>query len=285
MKNAVHLQEVRCDGAAHGGCQAECLVFWKEAWLRRVDGPHPEASERDRRNGSSHDRDAVPGSRAVWAATRSSFNSADEAIYSCQATALPEATTWLPWWDVRQYLEDFTSGNASLWQLASGGVYVAYFGLVTFAARRLGRGAGALIRLYDRWQAAIGGTPYPRRYGTIPMGQKTPSRPLHLKPGDVVKVRTYDEILSTLDSTNRNRGMYFDAEEVPYCGQPARVRATVDRIIDEKTGKMITLKDHNVILEGVYCQARFSDRRMLCPRAIYSYWRETWLEKSAGSGE
>jgi hypothetical protein len=39
MENAVHLVGVRCDGSAHGGCQAGCLIFWKDAWLRRVDAP------------------------------------------------------------------------------------------------------------------------------------------------------------------------------------------------------------------------------------------------------
>jgi len=33
----VHLRGVRCDGQAHGGCQATCLVYWKEAWLKRID--------------------------------------------------------------------------------------------------------------------------------------------------------------------------------------------------------------------------------------------------------
>ena len=37
MENAVHLEELRCDGSAHGGFQAGCLLFWKEAWLRPVD--------------------------------------------------------------------------------------------------------------------------------------------------------------------------------------------------------------------------------------------------------
>ena len=94
-----------------------------------------------------------------------------------------------------------------------------------------------------------------------------------------MQVRTYREILSTLDVNNRNRGLYFDAEEVPYCGKKLRVRSCVTKIIDEKTGKMLALKDRNVILEGAICQARYSDRRMACPRAIYSIWRETWLER------
>src|SRR5262245_10983550 len=37
MNDAVHL-ELRCDGSAHGGCQAGCLLFWKTAWLKPVDG-------------------------------------------------------------------------------------------------------------------------------------------------------------------------------------------------------------------------------------------------------
>src|SRR6478735_2986468 len=36
MENAVHLAQGRCDGSAHGGCQAGCLLYWKEAWLERV---------------------------------------------------------------------------------------------------------------------------------------------------------------------------------------------------------------------------------------------------------
>ena len=37
LENAVHLTDSRCDGASHGGCQTACLLYWKEAWLKRVD--------------------------------------------------------------------------------------------------------------------------------------------------------------------------------------------------------------------------------------------------------
>ena len=33
----VHLEELRCDGSAHGGCQAGCLLYWKEPWLVRLE--------------------------------------------------------------------------------------------------------------------------------------------------------------------------------------------------------------------------------------------------------
>ena len=55
-------------------------------------------------------------------------------------------------------------------------------------------------------------------------------------------------------------------------------RRRVDRFIDEKTGVMKSLKTPAIILEGVWCQSRYSNCRMFCPRSIYSWWREIWLE-------
>jgi hypothetical protein len=144
---------------------------------------------------------------------------------------------------------------------------------------RAPRVSSALVALYDAFQSARGGVPFPRKSGEVPPGTPTPSRPLGLRPGELVQIRPYKEVLQTLDRNNKNRGMFFDAEEVPYCGKTFRVRSTVEKIINERTGKMITLKDKNVILEGVICKGHYSDRRMHCPRAIYSIWRETWLER------
>ena len=33
LSKGVHL-DLRCDGQVYGGCQAACLIFWKEAWLK-----------------------------------------------------------------------------------------------------------------------------------------------------------------------------------------------------------------------------------------------------------
>src|SRR3569623_178652 len=34
LGGAVLLQEARCDGGAHDGCQRGCMMFWSVAWLR-----------------------------------------------------------------------------------------------------------------------------------------------------------------------------------------------------------------------------------------------------------
>ncbi len=54
--------------------------------------------------------------------------------------------------------------------------------------------------------------------------------------------------------------------------------------MDEHTGKLIEIKSDCIILEGVVCAA---DYHRFCPRGIYSYWREIWLERvdnSTGNG-
>ena len=45
IDDAVFLDEQRCDGAGHDGCQRGCLMIWKEAWLRPVGEPKPQISE------------------------------------------------------------------------------------------------------------------------------------------------------------------------------------------------------------------------------------------------
>src|SRR5262249_5661742 len=46
LYNTVHLEELRCNGQAHGGCQAGCFLFFKEAWLRRVpEGRNSRSSQ------------------------------------------------------------------------------------------------------------------------------------------------------------------------------------------------------------------------------------------------
>ena len=70
--DTVHLEDVRCTGAAHGGCQAQCMIYWKEAWLRRVEsgGTNPQPSRQRAcclgaaamRPGPPHPAHVAPGS-------------------------------------------------------------------------------------------------------------------------------------------------------------------------------------------------------------------------------
>jgi hypothetical protein len=280
LDNVVHL-DLRCDGAAHGGCQAGCLLFWKHAWLKPA-GPRTQPSPASEGVASAAPPSG-PGCTEETVRRRTRVDGVDDAndpTYQCQATCLPYASMPLSAWDPRQYVQDLTSRNVGVGQWLRGLLYITYQNLIN-----LGIGWGPALRwIYERFQALWGGLPYPRRLGRIPMGESTPAANLDLQVGEMVRVKSYEEILATCNVDNKNRGMGFDGEQMPFCGGTYRVLKRVDTIINEKTGKMMHMKNPCIILEGVFCQGRYSECRMFCSRAIYSYWREIWLTRVEPGG-
>jgi hypothetical protein len=255
MERTVFLQGLRCDGSAHGGCQAACLFFWKEEWLRPVSAPDTPSTasiglSAERTYGGARSRCTRED---LDRATRAE-NSSGAERFSCQATEIARATVPLPSSDLRQYADDLRSGN----------VGVGTFARVVTAriAERLTAGARGRVRR-DRAESAP-----PRAASPSPSG-------LSLQPGERVAVRTKQEIQATLDARNRNRGLLFNEEMALYCGGEFRVLGRVERIIHEPTGEMHDLRDC-VILADVICRGDF---HRFCPRAVYPYWREAWLRK------
>jgi len=256
MERTVHLEGVRCDGSAHGGCQAGCLIFWKEGWLKRVepDGqPQPAPATA-----------TVATLETLQRETRPPGAGPDEEIFSCQNTATPEAApTHIPGWDVRQYVQDVTSGNAPLGQVLRG-LAIHLFNKFQWANRRF----------LPRFLLVNGGRSYPSIEGRV-VG-RTPKETLDLQPGELVEVKSREEIFATLDQTGHNRGLRFDIEMLRYCGKRARVQRRVNRLIDERTGKMVHIKGDCIVLDGFICAADFHQN---CPRGIEEYWREIWLRR------
>ena len=268
VEGAVHL-ETRCDGGAHGGCEAGCLLFWKEAWLKPWNGAAAAGST------INHTPSRGTTEASVWDHAKIAGGPGTPDRYVCQATQLPYATRDLAWWDIRQYAEDYSSGNVSLWEIISGLVYSLYYNV-----SQAGIGIGPAMQwFYDRCHPLWRGTTFPRKTGKIPEGRSTPTATLNLQPGELVRVKSHQEILQTLTTGNKNRGMSWDAEMVPYCGKTYRVLRRVNRIVNERTGEMQEMKSPCIILDSVLCQSKYSRCRMFCPRSIYSYWREIWLER------
>jgi hypothetical protein len=276
LDSAVHLENIRCDGGAHDGCDAACLIFWKEAWLRRAES----STDNDqglssfgsaRNNAPTFTEDALIASVKTPPAQGET-----EPTYMCQNTQVKFATRTLPWWDLRQYAEDYFSGNVRASGLAAGLAYTIWR-----TAAEAGIGLGSAMRwTYDVFQRAIGGSPYPLRPYGVPEGAKEPKALLDLQVGELVRVKPHAEILKTLDSRYRNRGLYFDTDYVPFTEREFRVARRVKQIIDERDGKMVRFKSDAIVLENVYCEGRFAVCRRFCPRAIVPYWREIWLERA-----
>jgi len=280
LQGTVHL-ETRCTGEAHGGCEAGCLIFWKETWLKRCDEDSGGAEAQVER--PTPERASVSASgcdeQIVWSMARAESRNAEGPTFQCQATQLPYATQDLTWWDLRQYGEDYASGNVSMRRLLEGVVYAFYYNV-----SNAGIGVGRMMRwFYNKSHHLWGGTLFPREKGIVPRGQPTPTSRLNLQPGELVRVKSHQAILQTVNTDNKNRGMYWDAEMVPYCGGIYRVLKRVTRLIDERTGRMQEMKNPCIILDSVVCGSRYSECRMFCPRSIYPYWREVWLERVASN--
>ena len=270
MHDTVHLEGGRCDGSAHDGCQADCVFFWKEAWLRRADAPD---AARPVPAGRGIDESAVV--RAVHAPD----SDPADPTWVCQTTAIYEASDTLHWWDVRQYVRDITSGNHSAWHMAKLLLLAGYRKLT-----HLGVGYRALVRGYNAFQSLRGGPAFPEIRGQIADGQPTPTETLNLQPGEWVVVKTPKEIATTITVSGFNRGMRHDPEMLKYCDKPFRVQARVSRLVHEKTGKMTTMKTPCIQLENVFCRAELTEHRLGCPRASSTYWREIWLKRADPPG-
>jgi hypothetical protein len=266
MRNAVHLENLRCDGSGHGGCQAGCLLYWKEAWLRPVKSDEQLADPSLPQPGSvsTDSSKPIPVPDVVVAGTRIEDPAEDgEAVYSCQATDLTRAgPERLPWWDVRMYVRDVRSGNVGLLPMLRG-LLVMLFNKFQGANRRFLPGL-LLIQNGKQW---------PFIKGRL---TKTPKETIGLQPGELVEVKSREEIFRTLDTKDKNRGLMFDVEMLRYCGKQARVLRRVERIINEKTGRMMELPGDCIILDDIVCAGVY---HQYCPRNIYPYWREIWLRR------
>lgn len=97
-----------------------------------------------------------------------------------------------------------------------------------------------------------------------------------LRAGDMVRVRTREEIEATLNHWGQLKGCMFMPEMLPYCGTTQRVLRRVERFVDERDYRVKRCKGI-VFLEGLHCQGTSDFGR--CDRMCLYFWREEWLEK------
>jgi hypothetical protein len=243
MRETVILEGLRCDGGYHSGCQADCPILWKEAWLRR-------ASTKQKA------RPAQVASPSTQLDLRQFATRIDaetsETRFVCQLSRLPHATTPTPWNNPRNLLRELLSGNVRI------GPFLAFIAIFAFNAvqRRL-RGARFPVLAHSQ-------------------SKTTPHAVLDIQPGELVQIKNKHEIEQTLNSQFKNRGLWFDKEMTRFCGGTYRVRARVDRQIDERTGKMTAFGTPCITLEGVTATGEYFEFAPLDERI---YWREIWLER------
>lgn len=99
---------------------------------------------------------------------------------------------------------------------------------------------------------------------------------LNLVAGEMVRVRSWEEIQKTLDYRNDYKGCGFMAGMKKYCDTTQRVMKRVERFVDERDLRLHKTSGI-VILEGLTCNG--DERFGVCDRSCFFFWREEWLER------
>jgi hypothetical protein len=94
--------------------------------------------------------------------------------------------------------------------------------------------------------------------------------------GDLVRVRTHEEILSTLNPFKESKGCAFLPDMVQYCGTTQRVLKSMQTFLDERDYKVKKVRGV-ILLENVICNG--TPAFGPCDRCCFLFWREEWLEK------
>jgi hypothetical protein len=248
MHGLVLLADLRCDGSAHGNCQSNCHLRWREEWLRPAD----------RAGSADKFPERAPQSQlaALSAFASRQSDAAAGTHYVCQATELTAGGSPLRMADPCHYARDLLTGNVRLLPLCT----------------------GLAIAFFNRVQRKHGGPVFPNY--SVGTTKTSPHEALGLQPGDLVRVKPKSLIEPTLNNASRNRGLWFDREMIRFCGAEHRVKTRVERTIAEKTGELRLLTNPCIILDGVTATGEYQGFN---PENEYIFWREIWLERVAPS--
>src|SRR5882724_4872445 len=101
--DVVLLEGLRCSGSGHDGCQKGCTIFWREAWLRKVDSAVGQS------------RVSSESSEELRVQLKTS---AGPKTYFCQASELLKATNQLSRWErFEKCFSEIRSGNCSVLEM------------------------------------------------------------------------------------------------------------------------------------------------------------------------
>ena len=102
------------------------------------------------------------------------------------------------------------------------------------------------------------------------------------RTGDLVEVRSKEEIVATLDQHGSVDGMPFMPEMLQYCGRRFRVGAVAHKTCDTArqtwTGRRLQATVH---LAGLHCDDLAHGG---CQAECNPFWKDEWLKPAADNG-
>jgi hypothetical protein len=237
--DVVILQGVRCSGRSHDGCERGCAIFWKEAWLEKVKDANEDCA--------AHSEPPPTPSELLCSNLRTRT---EAGTYYCQSTEFLRATLHLSAAQrVRKCFNSVAAGNLSAFAMAKRVLWWLWWKIRHKLVGEHAKGTQC----------------------------NTPTASLNLQPGELVEVKSLKEIVATLNSDGRNRGLHFSGDQRRFCGGRYRVRSRADKFIAEGVGAMKHFRN-TVILEDVLCDSSYYAFGGCCRKDLL-YWREIWLRR------
>lgn len=241
--DVVTLDGLRCTGAAHDGCQRGCLIFWREAWLRKVD-----------------EAPAIAPSTVAFGADaqlRARLKTkVGPTTYFCQATELANATNYLSRWQrVAKCFSGLRAGN--------------------FNARQISQSIGIWL-VWKLRRIALHISPH-RNHKPAAL------EAVNLQPGDWAKIKPIESIKETLNEKGQNQGLLFMPGMHLSCGEVHQVQGRIGKMIVDDTGQMRNLRNTVCLQGSVCACAYMGFGMSGCSRSELAFWREGWLQTMAAA--
>lgn len=215
LRSTVFLEGLRCNGSAHDGCERDCQIFWKEAWLKPVTENEPT-------------REAQSASEVGATGRLSQLTTQRDGRYVCQSTQLAGATAPMSAMNFAHFFTEIRNGELTIPSFLRIAARFFVNRLRTLAGRNL-------------LDVLTGGS------------DRNSKGRLNLIEGEWVEVLNAEEIRGTVDRKGRNCGLSFEPDMLRYTGRRFQVSKRITRIIREETGEMAPISN-TVVLDGVYCQ-------------------------------
>lgn len=96
--------------------------------------------------------------------------------------------------------------------------------------------------------------------------------------GNLVRVRSVNNVSKTLDPLNSLDGCLFMKQMWDYCGKTFTIIKVVIHIFDEFQCKMYKTKIPLYLLDTVICNGLVDSFTHRCDRSCYFFWHEEWIE-------
>lgn len=105
-----------------------------------------------------------------------------------------------------------------------------------------------------------------------------------LRRGDVVEVKSVDEIMATLDAEGKLDHLVFMPEMIEHCGKTFKVAFVADHVVTDGVPTIPKgesrvrrfVNDDVVLLEGMRCPGSFHNG---CKKDCTIFWKLAWLKK------